>query len=124
WVAYSSSESGAFELYVVPFPGPGAKTKVSLEGGQNPRWSLDGKELLYWASQPTSKLMTVDFTTTQGFRPGEPKELFRQLSTTTWDVSPDKNRFLVELSSRTGGTTLAIVTNWFDELRRRAPARK
>jgi Tol biopolymer transport system component len=124
WVAYTSEESGAQEMYVVPFPGPGAKVKVSLEGGQAPRWSLDGKELLYWASQPTSKLMTVDFTTTQGFRPGEPKELFRQLSTTTWDVSPDKNKFLVELSARSGATTLAIVTNWFEELRRRAPARK
>jgi len=124
WVAYVSLESGAPEVYVVPFPGPGAKVKVSLEGGSYPRWSLDGKELLYWANQPTSKLMTVDFTTTQGFRPGEPKELFRQLSTTTWDVSPDKNKFLVELSSRTGGTTLAIVTNWFEELRKRVPAKK
>jgi len=124
WIAYTSMETGAPEIYVVPYPGPGAKVKVSLEGGQAPRWSLDGKELLYWASQPTSKLMTVDFTTTPGFRPGDPKELFRQLSTTTWDVSPDKNRFLIELSSRSGGTILAFVTNWFEELRKRVPARK
>jgi hypothetical protein len=63
-------------------------------------------------------------TTTPAFRAGQPKELFQQLSTTTWDVSPDKNKFLVELSARSGATTLAIVTNWFEELRRRAPARK
>jgi hypothetical protein len=44
--------------------------------------------------------------------------------TTTWDVSSDRNKLLVELSSRTGGTTLAFVSNWFDELRRRAPAKK
>jgi hypothetical protein len=45
-------------------------------------------------------------------------------STTTSDITPDRNQFLVELSSRAGGSTLAIVTNWFDELRRRTPARK
>ena len=124
YVAYQSSESGAAEVYVVPFPGPGAKTKVSLEGGQFPRWSVDGKELLYWANAPTSRLMTVDVTTTPVFRPGQPRELYRQLSTTTWDVTPDKNKFLVELSSRSAATTLAIVSNWFEELRRRAPAKK
>ena len=68
--------------------------------------------------------MTVDVTTTPVFRPGQPRELYRQLSTTTWDVTPDKNKFLVELSSRSAATTLAIVSNWFEELRRRAPAKK
>jgi Tol biopolymer transport system component len=124
WVAYVSVESGSQDVYVVPFPGPGAKTRVSLDGGTYPRWSRDGHELFYWASSPTSKLMTVDVTTTPTFSAGQPKELFQQLSTTTWDVSLDKNKFLVELSARTGGTTLAIVTNWFEELRKRAPARK
>jgi hypothetical protein len=50
--------------------------------------------------------------------------LFRQPSTTTWDITPDRNRFLVELSTRSTGSTLAIVTNWFEELRRRAPGKK
>ncbi|HEX5069343.1 MAG TPA: protein kinase [Vicinamibacterales bacterium] len=124
WVAYQSVESGLPEIYVIPFPGPGAKTKVSLEGGAKPRWTIDGKELLYWANAPTERLMTVGFSTTSGFVPGQPQELFRQLSTTTWDVSPDRNKFLVELSSRNGATMLALVTNWFEELRKRVPAKK
>jgi serine/threonine protein kinase/Tol biopolymer transport system component len=124
WIAYVSAETGAQEVYVVPFPGPGAKTKVSLDGGAFPRWSKDGRELLYWADAPTARLMTVSVTTSPAFSAGQPKELFRQLSTTTWDVTANPDRFLVELSSRSGGTRLAIVTNWFDELRRRAPARK
>jgi hypothetical protein len=48
-------------------------------------------------------------------------------SGTTWDVAPDGKRFLVELtqvSNAAGGSKVAAVTDWFDELRRRAPAKK
>jgi Tol biopolymer transport system component len=124
WVAYVSNESGAPEIYVLPYPGAGAKKRVSLDGGTTVRWSRDGRELLYWASIPQSRLMAVDVTTSPTFSAGQPHELFRQASTTTWDVTTDKNRFLVELSSRQNGSILNLVTNWFDELRRRAPARK
>ena len=124
WVAYTSTESGTAEVYVQPFPVPGPKIRVSLAGGIRARWTRDGRELLYWANVPTSKLMAVDVVTSPSFRAGEPHELFQQLSTTTWDVSPDRNRFLVELSSRQAGSRLAIVTNWFEELRRRVPIKK
>jgi serine/threonine-protein kinase len=124
WVAYASTESGGTEVYVRPFPGPGPKERISLESGSAPRWSKDGRELFYWANVPTARLMVVDVTTSPSFRAGQPRELFRQLATTTWDVTPERDRFLVELSEREGGSTLAIVTNWFEELRRRAPAKK
>jgi serine/threonine-protein kinase len=124
WIAYESTESGGNEVYVQPFPGPGPKTRISLDGGSTPRWSRDGRELFYWARIPIAKLMVVDVVSSPDFRAGAPRELFRQPSTTTWDVTSDRNRFLVELSARSSGSTLAIVTNWFEELRRRAPAKK
>ena len=124
WIAYESNESGAGEIYVQPFPGPGPKTRVSLDGGTTPRWSKDGRELFYWARIPIARLIAVDVVTSPTFRAGTPRELFRQPSTTTWDITPDRDRFLVELSARSAGSTLAIVTNWSEELRRRAPARK
>ncbi len=124
WVAYISSESGAEEVYVLPFPGPGPKKLVSLAGGNSVRWTRDGRELLYWANIPQSRLMAVDVTTSPTFSAGQPHELFRQPSTTTWDVTTDRNRLLVELSSRQNGSVLNLVTNWFDELTRRAPAKK
>ena len=124
WIAYESTESGGNEVYVQPFPGPGPKTRISLDGGSTPRWSKDGRELFYWARVPVAKLIAVDVVTSPDFRAGTPRELFRQPSTTTWDITPDRNRFLVELSARATGSTLAIVTNWFEELRRRAPAKK
>ena len=54
-----------------------------------------------------------------------PGELFRFLPATTWDVTPEGDRFLVE-STPIGqsGSVFATVTDWFDELRRRAPSRK
>jgi Tol biopolymer transport system component len=124
WIAYESTESGTTEVYVQPFPGPGPKTRISLDGGSTPRWSKDGRELFYWARVPVARLMTVDVVSSPDFRAGTPRELFRQPSTTTWDITSDRNRFLVELSARATGSTLAIVTNWFEELRRRVPARK
>ncbi len=124
WVAYTSSESGSGEVYVQAFPGPGGKHRISLAGGMRARWSKNGRELLYWASVPTSRLMTVDITTSPEFRAGEPHQLFAQLSTTTWGVTPSPDKFLVEISGRQAGSTLAIVTNWFEELKRRAPAKK
>jgi Tol biopolymer transport system component len=124
WVAYVSNESGADEVYVIPFPGPGPKTRVSLDGGAAPRWSRDGRELLYWARVPTASLMAVAVTTSPTFKAAQPRKLYEQFLTTTWDTTRDPNRFLVELSSRQDGSTLNIVTNWFEELKRRAPARK
>ena len=47
WIAYSSDESGASEVYIRPFPGPGGKLQVSLAGGSEPVWSKDGQELYY-----------------------------------------------------------------------------
>jgi Tol biopolymer transport system component len=124
WVAYTSSESGTAEIYVQAFPAAGARTRVSSAGGGRSRWSRDGHELFYWESLPTATLMAVDVTTTPALHVGEPHKLFQMVPGTTFDTTPDKNKFLVELTSTAGGSTLSIVTNWLDELRRRAPAKK
>src|SRR6516165_10137909 len=47
-LAYVSNESGAAEVYVQAFPGPGAKVRISTQGGVAPRWSRTRRELLYW----------------------------------------------------------------------------
>ena len=57
WVAFESNESGRYEVYVQPFPGPAAGTVVSTAGGRQARWSRDGKELFYVA--PDARLMAV-----------------------------------------------------------------
>ena len=126
WVAFMSIETGTAEVYVQPFPGPGAKVRVSTQSGRDPRWTRNGRELLYWTASPgNAGLMSVAVETTPTFTPAAPRELFRYAPGTTWDVAPDGEHFLVEQTAAIGtGAVFAFVTNWFDELRRRAPVRK
>jgi Tol biopolymer transport system component len=47
WLAYESGETGRFEIYVQPFPGPGRKWSISIGGGQHPIWAPKGRELFF-----------------------------------------------------------------------------
>ena len=49
WVAFVANNSGVFEVYVQPFPGPGRPVQVSTKGGDQPQWRPDGAELFYLA---------------------------------------------------------------------------
>jgi Tol biopolymer transport system component len=127
WLAYESSESGSSEVYVQPFPGPGAKVRISVQGGFWPRWARSGRELFFWESvQPTTRVFSAEIQTARGFSAGTPQPLFSMASGTTWDVAPDGKRFLVELTplGPSGTSRMNGVMEWFDELRRRAPAKK
>ena len=131
WVAYRvECEAGFSEIYVQTFPGTGAKTRLSTLGGNRPRWARNGcgKELLLIKlgrfGSTTAGLVAVEIQSDPTFKPGAPRELF-PLRGGTWDVTPDSDRFLVELTPFGGASsTVATVTDWFEELRRRAPARR
>jgi len=131
WMAYQSSESGSYEVFVRPFPGPGGKWQVSTGGGVLPKWSRNGKELFY--RTPDNKIMVVTYTTSsdsfhadkpQLWSPGQFTEL--GLFTYNFDLPPDGKRFVVLKAPGTGQTAaankIAFVFNFFDELRRRVPA--
>ncbi len=47
WLVFTSNESGRDDIYVQPFPGPGPKVAISSDGGIQPAWSRDGRELFY-----------------------------------------------------------------------------
>ena len=64
YLAYSGDESGRFEIYLVPFPGPGPKRQLTTEGGEEPVWSRDGRELFY-RSGTVMQVVTID--TSRGF---------------------------------------------------------
>ena len=119
WVAYDSNESGELAVYVQPFPGPGPKIRISEGGGALPRWSPDSRELYYWVD--FSQLMEVDM---RNGTPGPPMLLFHTLIGSTFDVAPTGGRFLLEMVLTPGGSTIATVTNWFQELRARAPVKE
>jgi serine/threonine-protein kinase len=126
-LAYVSNESGAAEVYVQAFPGPGAKVRISTQGGVAPRWSRTRRELLYWLpnsfSTARTALVAVDIQLTPVFHPGIPQELFRQRVGTTWDVAPDGRHSLTEFLPKGADVHMETVVNWFDELRSRVPAK-
>src|SRR5262249_14281473 len=99
WIAYTSDESGAPEVYVQPFPASGGKLRISTTGGAEPRWRRDGKELFYLAAD--KKLMALDTKLGTSFEAGVPKALFetRMLVLTTfrnqYAVTGDGQRFLI-----------------------------
>lgn len=115
YLAYMSSESGVTDIYVQSFPGPGAKTRISTQGGVSPRWSRDGRELLYWTLSRNS-LMGVDVEVGTSFHAGVPHQVLRSYSGTTWDIAPDGKKFLIEVWASGAILKMVTVLNWFNEL--------
>jgi Tol biopolymer transport system component len=127
WLAYYSNESGRFEVYVQPYPGPGGKWQISTEGGTEPVWNRSGRELFYRGGD---KMMAVDIATQPGFTAGKPRMLFEghyemaPFPIPNYDVSPDGQRFLMLKSieaTQAAPTQINVVLNWFEELKRRVP---
>ncbi|HXW93058.1 MAG TPA: protein kinase [Terriglobales bacterium] len=118
WVAYASTESGDWEIYLTTYPGAAGKWQVSRGGGTEPRWRGDGKELYYIAQSGT--LTAVPIATEGGFSSGMPVPLFQlrgrtHVSSTdmyTYDVAKDGQRFLVNRFLKADHPTpLTVVLN-------------
>jgi Tol biopolymer transport system component len=120
WVAYQSNESGPYEIYVRPFPGPGGQWQVSTSGGIQARWRPDGKELYYIA--PDGKLVAASIKVNgAGVEPGVPAALFQ---TRIWgggtnatqgpqyDVASD-GRFLFNIATEDApAAPITLLLNW------------
>jgi eukaryotic-like serine/threonine-protein kinase len=136
WMAYASSESGKFEIYVRSFPDvDSSKWLVSTSGGNHPLWSPDGRELFYNNGDAT---MAVPVETDPQFKlNGMPTVLFRGTAGkiigsssisltdyTYWDISPDGKRFLMlKDDPDEAPRKISLVLNWFEELKQLAPVK-
>lgn len=121
WVAYASNESGVFQVYVQTFPTSGGKWQVSTNGGAQPQWRQDGKELFFLG--PDRKLMLVKVDGTgPTFIAAVPQPLFDTrtspifpggFSASYYAVSGDGQRFIVNtLVGDSAATPLTVVLNW------------
>ena len=127
WLAYVSDESGQYEVYVQPYPGPGGKYQISEGGGIEPVWNPNGKELFF---REGDKMMAVDITTQPGFSAGKPRMLFQGNYLPTpdtfpnYDVSPDGQRFLMIKHEEQSNSLnqIVLVQNWFEELKQKVAA--
>ena len=110
WIAFQSDETGRAEIHVQPFPGPGPKSQVSVGGGTLPRWRRDGGELFYLA--PDSRLMAVSVTQRASkLETGAPRALFNLATTSTYEPSPDGQRFLVT-AVVSQASPITVILNW------------
>jgi serine/threonine-protein kinase len=121
WMAYSSNDTGRPEVYVRPFPGPGLPLTISTEGGVEPRWSRNGRELYY---RHGSKLLAVTVTTGASFAASAPVTLFEghfELKeygggTANYDVSRDGRFLMVRRKNPQVPTVIDVVFSWPDAL--------
>jgi eukaryotic-like serine/threonine-protein kinase len=123
WVAYTSNESGEYEIYVAPYPRSAKEERISTNGGTQPRWRRDGKELFYIS--PNLKMMAVPVTRNgRKLEFGMPAELFQtriSLGGTLayrmlrYDVTRDGQRFLINTepeSAQAQSPSITVVLNW------------
>jgi Tol biopolymer transport system component len=132
WLAYATDDgSGHREVFVQPYPGPGGKWQVSTDGGNEPLWNPNGRELFY---RNGDRMMAVDITTQPGFAAGKPRQLFKGSYLTAYagwvrpnyDVSPDGQRFLMlkpDDPEQVPLTQINVVLNWSEELKRLVPSK-
>jgi eukaryotic-like serine/threonine-protein kinase len=122
WIAYQSNESGRYEIYVQPFPGLEGKFQISTNGGAQPRWRSDGKELFYIGLD--DRLMAVPIQSSSGgetLQPGMPFPLFMTrvggaLTVVTkqqqYVVSRDGQRFLMSNIVEGPASPIVVILNW------------
>ena len=133
WLAYWSNETGQGEVHVRPYPAGEPAYQVSNSGGllSSPVWSPDGRQLFYsvLAGDGVTRFMVVDVDTESTFTRSRPRALFegRYLDTGPirgYDISPDGERFVMKTEVPRDPetvTSINVVLNWVEELKRLVP---
>jgi len=123
WVAYLSSETGSYQVYVQSFPDKNGKQQVSTKGSSTVVWAPDGKTIYY---ESNSIIYGIPITLSNNIIAGKPKEIIRGLSLLsvdsghTFDVSSD-SKYILTTKPAKGSVNqkLVVVVNWFEEIENR-----
>jgi Tol biopolymer transport system component len=125
FISYVSDESATFEVYVRPYPGPGGRWQISVEGGSDPQWSPDGRQLFF---RQDAQILVVDVDTSESFRASRPRVFAEEISRLplgerTYTVAADGTRILSLEATDSGVTNqrITVVVNWLDDLVARFP---
>ena len=134
WLAYASNDSGRDEVYIRAYPGAAQRHQISTQGGVAPAWSGDGREFFYMTGANAKvRLMVGRFDRDSGGLIGSPSVLIEGSYTISsplrsYDPAPDGRHFVMVRQPPAGqddpvNTQIAVVLNWFGELKRLAPAK-
>lgn len=117
FLAFSASDSGGTNIYIQAMPPNVGKWQISVNGGAQPRWRLDGKELFFLS--PDDRMMAVDVTLGATVTWRIPHELFQAspffLNATRYDVSADGQKFLIYSPTE---SAITVVMNWWAGLKK------
>ncbi len=118
WIAYVSNQSGRDEVYVTAYPKPEGVVQISVAGGANPAWSVDGGEIYYFQGR---EFIAVNVSTESQLRVVGRKKLFEgDFRQYRWhrqyDIHPDGKHFVM-IEDPPGGH-LEVILNWATELER------
>ena len=127
-LAYVSDETGHNEVYVQPFPGPGARRQVSVGGGTGPLWGRKRGELFY---QDGTSMMAAAVQTGMTLQSSPPREVFDGVLPpafddvmASWDTAPGGQGFVMPRQlEQKQATTLMLALNWAPDAARRGKAR-
>jgi serine/threonine-protein kinase len=134
WLAYSSNESGTFQIYVRAFPDKGGKWQISTNGGEQPVWSRIGRELLFRTED--GPMMVASYTVNgDSFIAGKPQTWAEKRLTIAgrngiYDVAPDSKRIATlmpaeeEDAPQQSRNHVIFLMNFADELQRKVPVAK
>jgi eukaryotic-like serine/threonine-protein kinase len=130
WLAYTSNETGAFQIHLRHFPTGTAVWSLSPERAQDPRWSADGKSL-YFANTQGNRQFTVWNVSIEpdgrgALHVGALQKLFDTRATMavseadawTFSPHPDGRRFLVNALEESGPSLVNVITDWRSSSRR------
>jgi Tol biopolymer transport system component len=134
WIAYTSNETGRYEIYIRPFPSGEGKHQLSVNGGFAPRWTRDGKEL-FFLGPGGARMASVKMNAASGTNSQPPVELFSTGyvnfphgggSFLPYAVSPDGQRFLIPRPERpdlsaagdVAQTPITVIFNWAATIKR------
>jgi hypothetical protein len=128
WLAVAVGDSGPLQIYMSTFPSAGPAQQVTVDGGREPKWSRDGRELFF---RHGPRMFAVRVDTTHGLNTGTPIAMFEgpyvmdgfDTGAFNYDVSPDGRFLMIKPSPEEAAPPrLNVVINWLDELTRRVPA--
>jgi Tol biopolymer transport system component len=127
WIAYQSNESGQYEIYVRSFPELSARVQISTDGGAQPRWRRDGKELFYIGLDGRLMAAPITFDTQGTLQVAAPIALFMTRTPggpvpspqkQQYAVAPDGQLFLINsLPAEATASPVTLVLNWNPERR-------